>query len=406
MAEQLTERARGRWSALPAAARIGILYLAARLVTTGFLLLASALSGPASRFGADATIGTLTMGWDAAWYGFVAQTGYPAVLPLTDAGLVAENQWAFLPLYPYLAGAMGTVLGGWPVAAVVISVVAGYGAAYVLYRMLRMRMDRAAATWATVFFSAGPLAALFQLGYAESLFLLWLFLALWLVMRRQYGWLYALLPVMGFTRPGILAFSLFLALFGIARWVRRRVEPLGRREIVHIVVLGLWAAVIGFAWQVIAGLVTGDMGAYLATELSWRRNWIPDAAGGFVPFEGFLTATAFWSTLWGWPVAVGYVALAAVVAAIAGALLFAPPVRRLGIEIRLWSASYLLYLVAVFFPQSSIFRLLVPISPLWGAFAVPRRTGWRVGVLVTGLALQWWWIYNMYALANTIWQIP
>ena len=41
---------------------------------------------------------------------------------------------------------------------------------------------------------------------------------------------------------------------------------------------------------------------------------------------------------------------------------------------RLWSASYLVYLLLVFFPQSSIFRLLVPLSPLWGAFALPRST--------------------------------
>jgi hypothetical protein len=406
VAQQLTTAVRRGWSAWPAAARVAILYAGARLVTTGFLLVAAELSGPASRFGPDATIGSLAMGWDAYWYWFVAGYGYPTALPLTDTGLVAENAWAFLPVYPFLANLLAPVLGGWAGAAVFVSLAAGYGAAYVLYRMLRMRLDRSAATWGVVFFVAGPLAALFQVGYAEALFLLWLFLALWLVMRRQYGWLYLVFPVMGFTRPGILAFSLFLALYGIVRWFRRRVDPLGAREIAHIVTLGLWAAVIGFAWQVIAGLVTGDPGAYLATELSWRRNWIPDAAGGFFPFEGFLTATAFWSTLWGWPVAVGYVVLAALVAGIGAALLFAPAVRRLGIEIRLWSASYLLYLLAVFFPQSSIFRLLVPVSPLWGAFAVPRHPAWRVGVLVAGLLGQWWWIYNMYALANTIWQIP
>ena len=80
--------------------------------------------------------------------------------------------------------------------------------------------------------------------------------------------------------------------------------------------------------------------------------------------------------------------------------------RKLGIEIRLWSASYLVYLLLVFFPQSSIFRLLVPLSPLWGAFAVPRSPVWRVGVLIACLVGQWWWIYNMYALGNSTWQVP
>ena len=95
-----------------------------------------------------------------------------------------------------------------------------------------------AAMWAVAFFAAGPLAALFQLGYAESLCLLWLFLALWCVMRRRYAWLYALIPLMAFTRPGVLAFALFLGLFGIWRWFSRRREPLPAREIVHIVALG------------------------------------------------------------------------------------------------------------------------------------------------------------------------
>ncbi len=68
----------------------------------------------------------------------------------------------------------------WGIGAFLVSMVAGYLACLVLYRMLRMRIDTTAATWAALFFAAGPLAALFHVGYAESLFLLWLFLSLWL----------------------------------------------------------------------------------------------------------------------------------------------------------------------------------------------------------------------------------
>jgi hypothetical protein len=406
VAVALSARLRSGWSRWPAAARIGILYVAARLVTTGFFILATTLSGPTSRFGADATVPEFAVGWDATWYWSAAVNGYPSTLPLTDTGLVAENPWAFMPLYPFLAGALGTVLGGWGVAAVIISLLAGYGAAWALYRMLRLRLDRAAATWAVVFFVSGPLAALFQVGYAESLFLFGLFLSLLLVMRRRYGWLYLLVPLIGFTRPGVLAFSLFLALFGIWRWFRRAAEPLPRREVVHIVVLGLWAAIVGFSWQVIAGWVTGNANAYLATELAWRRIWIPDSNGHFFPFEGFLAGAEFWATRWDWPVVWGYVLLAVLVIAVTAALLFARPVRRVGVEIRLWSAAYLLYLLAVFFPQSSLFRLLVPLSPLWGAVAAPRSIVWRLGVLAAVLAAQWCWIYNMYALGDTFWRVP
>jgi len=391
---------------LPFVLRVALIYLSARVVTTGFFAIAAALAGPGTRFGPHAGIGDLLMGWDAQWYWYVAVNGYPSVLPLTDSGQVAENQWAFLPVYPYLAQAIGVPFGAWAIGGIVISLVAGYLSCLVLYRMLRMRLDRGAATWGVVFFAFAPLAAVFQIGYAESLFLLWLFLAIWLVARRRYGWLYLLVPLMGFTRPGVLAFGLFLGLFAIHRWFTRRTEPFPVREILHVVALGLWAVVVGFAWQVIAAAVTGRPDAYLATELAWRRNWLPDADGDFVPLHGFLQGVAFWFDSWGMGAVTGYIVLGLLVVAIAALLLFEPHVKRLGPEIRLWSASYLVYLLAVFFPQSSIFRLLVPVSPLWGAAAVPRSALWRVTVLVLCLAGQWWWIVNMYAMGNTYWQIP
>ena len=128
------------------------------------------------------SLGDLILGWDARWYWIVAETGYPTELPLTDSGAVAENQWAFMPVYAYLAKLVSLPFGGqWVVGAFLVSIVAGYAASFVLYRMMRERMDADAAMWAVAFFAAGPLAALFQVGYAESLFLLWLFLALWCV---------------------------------------------------------------------------------------------------------------------------------------------------------------------------------------------------------------------------------
>lgn len=388
------------------AARIAIVYVAARLVTTGFFLLASALSGPGSRYGIAPSLGELSLGWDAQWYWLAAVSGYPSDLPVTTTGHVAENAWAFMPLYAYLAAGLGTLLGSWGAGAVAISLASGYGACVVLHALLRDRIGGAAAMWAVVFFACGPLAAMFQVGYAEALFLFLLFAALWCVQRRRWGWLYLLVPAMGFTRPGILAFALFLGLYGIHRFLRRRTDALPTREIAHIVALGAVSTVVGFAWQTIAAVVTGQPGAYLSTELAWRRNWIPGDSGTFVPVEGWVQAAGFWFTQWGLGPVAGYVFLALLVTAVVLALVTLPQVKALGIEVRLWSASYLVYLLLVFFPQSSIFRLLLPVSPLVGALAVPRSRAWRVGVLAAALLGQWWWIYNMYALGNTYWQIP
>lgn len=384
---------------------VGVVYLVARLITTVFLLVGAGIAN--SQSGGGANIGSMSMRWDGQWYWVVGTAGYPSELPLDDAGNVTQNAWAFMPLYPALSRALSVVLGGqYPLAAIVISLVAGYLSCLVLFHLLRERIDGTAAMWAIALFAAGPLAAMFQMGYAESLFLLWLFLALLMLMRRRFVWLYVLIPVMGFTRPGVLAFALLLGLYGIWRWFRRRADPLPATQIVHIVMLGLLAVVVGFSWQVIAGIVTGDPAAYMETELSWRRGWTGDADGGFVPFDGFVQASAIWFRVWGLPEAWGIVALIAIVIAVAAVLMFEPHVRRLGPELRLWSASYVVYLLLVFFPQSSIFRLLLPLAPLYGAIALPRSTAWRVSMLALGLLGQWWWIYQMLVLGTTFTQIP
>ena len=395
-----------RWARSPLALRIAVVYLVARAITTVFLVMAASLSTFSSRFGADAGIGDFVVGWDAQWYWLVAENGYPTTLPLTDSGAVAENAWAFMPVFAYAAKAIGFVFGSWGAGAFLLSLVAGYAACLALHRLLRDRIGASAAMWAVVFFAAGPIAAMFQVGYAETLFLLLLFLALDATARRKYAWLYLLIPVMAFTRPGILAFALYLGLHGVLRWMRRKEDPLHGREVAHILALGALATVGGFAWQVIAGVATGDPGAYLATELAWRRNWIVGGVEGFVPFEGWIQAAQFWFGQWGMPHWWGLIALVLLVVGAAAALLYSPQVRALGADLRLWSASYLLYLLAVFFPQSSVFRLLLPLSPLWGAVAVPRSRPWRIGVLVACLLGQWLWIYHVYALGSTFWQVP
>ena len=136
------EVARSRWTRIPAAVRVGIIYFGARVITTILLVVAGQLSGFESRFGPQASIGDLILGWDARWYWIVAETGYPTTLPLTDGGAVAENAWAFMPLYAYLAKWVSLPFGGqWVVGAFIVSIVAGYAASFVLYRMMRQRMD-------------------------------------------------------------------------------------------------------------------------------------------------------------------------------------------------------------------------------------------------------------------------
>ena len=62
--------------------------------------------------------------------------------------------------------------------------------------------------------------------------------------------------------------------------------------------------------------------------------------------------------------------------------------QELGPDLRAFIGSYWLYLVAVFLPQQSLFRLLMPAAPLlgWSGFSRTRRR--RVVVLAAAVLLQ------------------
>ncbi|MBS1673104.1 MAG: hypothetical protein JSS74_03975 [Actinobacteria bacterium] len=391
---------------------VGILaiYTVSRVITTALFVFATTLSATTfgSRFAGDPSLASYVTGWDGQWYWLIGVSGYPTTLPLGPDGHITQNAWAFLPVYPWLSRAIGEPLQNWGAGALIVSLVAGYLCCLVLFRMMRPRIGRMAAVWTVVFFSAGPLGALFQVGYAEVLNLLFLLLALDGLQRRRYVRLYPLIVLMGFTRPGVLAFSLMLGLMLVLRIVRRRQDPLASREITHYLALGALSVAVGFAWQVIAGIATGVPNAYLETELSWRGFWMPldGKVPVFSPFEGWLTAAPYWARVMGLPSWVGPVALAVLVLLFAAILLFGPGVRRLGPEIRLYSASYALYLLAVFFPQSSTLRLMFPLAPLWGGVGW-RRSWWlRGAVLLACIALQWVWIANVYGSADNFWRVP
>jgi hypothetical protein len=95
-----------------------------------------------------------------------------------------------------------------------------------------------------------------------------------------------------------------------------------------------------------------------------------------------------------------------IVVALFALLLFVPPVRRLGVDLRLWLAGYAVYLLAVFFPQSSTFRLFMPFAPALGALAIPRSPVYRTAMVVLGIAGQAGWVLICWFVINPDWTPP
>lgn len=407
MTDLRTGSVSGLWLRVPWWGQALLVYGAARIVTTG-ILLAFAAAQPANAWtGASPGYADFASIWDGHWYNIVAEVGYPSELPLTADGHVAENAWAFMPVYPAVVRLLMVLTGlPWAPAAVTVSVVCGFVSAVLVAKLFRLVLDPGTAMFAVVLYSVSPVSPILQVAYAESMHLMLLIAALYLVMRHRYWAVLPVIAVMSFTRPSGLAFALFLALHVAYRWWRRGREPFPRREVVAASVTAVVSGVFGLGWLLIAWAVTGSFTAYTDTELAWRSSYIGYAH--LVPFTPWIQGLDWWAVN-GLRLPAGFWwGFCGVVALVAGAvaLLFSPQAKRLGVDLRLWVASYLLYLLAVFFPQSSTFRLLVPVFPLAGVLAQPRSVGYRITVVALSLAGQVGWILIAWRVDGYDWTPP
>ena len=203
------------------------------------------------------------------------------------------------------------------------------------------------------------------------------------------------------------SFALCLLLHACYRLVTRARDPFPVRQRVAVVVAGLASAAAGLTWPLVAWIGTGSPTAYTDTELAWRAGYVGHVE--LVPFTSWFQGAEFWLRMLGVPdpTALAIGAAGVVVLAVGfGAFLFTPWARRLGVDLRFWLASYAVYLLAVFFPQSSTFRLLMPLAPALGALAVPRSRVFRVVLIVLGIAGQVVWMSFAWRIDGYDWTPP
>lgn len=337
--------------------------------------------------------------WDGQWYYIVAQLGYPSVLPVSGDGHIAQNQWAFLPVYPELVKIVSALSGAqFGPAAIFVSVVSAAGAALVFYKLMRRSLPEGSSLFAVVLFCVAPLSPLLQVAYAEALFLLLLAVALLLLLQRRYWWMLLVIGVASFTRPGVVAFALALALHWGYRWWTRAKDPFSRTDQIRVAVVAVATGILGLAWPAIAAIATGRLTAYTDTELSWRADYI--GYGKLLPFTSWVQGANWW-----FPGGSGIIYLV-VALLLFGLFLASPWARRLPVDLRLWVISYVVYLLAVFFPQSSTFRVLMPVFPLLGALAVPRSKLFRLGLVCLCIVGQYFWLYYCWWVNGYDWTPP
>lgn len=373
--------------------QVGVLYAVSRLVSACIFMAAALHQGPNPWFPATPDYWNFINIWDARWYGRIVTGGYPSVLPTDDAGNVQENAWAFYPLFPALARALSGLTGLIPAASLtVIAMVSGLAAALAVYSLFRHKAPHGTALWGVAFFSTFPVSAILQVPYAEPLTVFLLAVALLLVIRRRYLWAMPVVVLLCLSRPVGVPFALMLGLLFILRLVARLrdtqpASTAGIRELASLAGLTAVCGVSALLWPAAAWAATGDIEAYTKTETVWRghdlvlfKPWFDTGADLFGPVLGLLAPFVF--------------------AALFGLMLFSPPVVRLGVELRLWCACYMGYLLLFLHPQTSTFRMLLPLFPLaLGAVLLSRSRAYRGTVLTMFVLLQIVWIVWLWAWA-------
>jgi Dolichyl-phosphate-mannose-protein mannosyltransferase len=230
--------------------------------------------------------------WDAPHYTDIAVFGYMANDP---GNLVPPSGYAqvfpgdldlyivFFPLYPWLVGAVNTVLGAPVVAAFVVSTVASLFVAPMLYRLVRADLGASVARWSAGLLLVFPTAYFLHIGYTEALFLALAFGSLWLA-RTDRWWAAGILGALAaLTRANGLVLIPALAVEAWLQWRSHR-----RLEIAPLAAMA--GVAIGFAVYLGVNLaVYGD--PFEFSEIQ-RTHWFKDLSPPWEGITGMIEWTA------------------------------------------------------------------------------------------------------------------
>jgi hypothetical protein len=326
------------------------LYLASRVVTTVFILLAAPgrtvrmedLLGYHSTVTArlPADYGSVVTSWDGQWYWDIVLHGYPSTV-VDTSGQAQQTSLAFFPLYPTLVKAGMAVTGlGFEVVAPTLSLVLGGAAVLVVFRLIEVVVDRGRALACTALLCCFPATAVLQSAYTESLGLLLVASALLLLVRRRYLWCLVPVVLLGLTRNITLVLAPVVALHWLVAVRQRRraltaaadakgghpAGPDAAPPVQHgrLAVLVVACVAATAEWPLLAGALTGDARAYFTTLATWpgytqsplHPPWLGAAGelgvggwigvgvlvGAFVALLGGRTQRAWGPELWGWTV--------------------------------------------------------------------------------------------------------
>jgi hypothetical protein len=199
--------------------------------------------------------------WDSVPYLQIAEHGYGG----------EKGSPAFYPLYPWIVGGLGRVLGGhFVLAGILVSLIATLAAFVLLYRLAAARFDESTAARAVVYLAVFPAALFLQAVYAESLFLALALGAFLYAERGRWPAVGVLAGLALLTRPTAIALAPPLALLAWRSEIR--VRAFGSLLI---------APVLFLAFPIVLHAQLGSATAFIHAERFWHRSVSP-----FGPLSG------------------------------------------------------------------------------------------------------------------------
>jgi hypothetical protein len=333
--------------------------------------------------------------WDSVPYLQIAEHGYGG----------EKGSPAFYPLYPWIVGGLGRVLGGhFVLAGILVSLAATLVAFRLLYQLALAHFDEATAARAVVYLAVFPTALFLQAVYAESLFLALAIGTFLCAERGRWPAVGALAGLALLTRPTAIALAPALVL--LAWHSRSRLRALGSLLIAPLLFL---------PFPIVLHAQLGSGTAFLHAERFWHRQVSPFGPLSGVwravraAWAGILQLTVGSSQHWYWtsvnPARTAVLNLEYLAYLVLFCALAVVAWRRLGAPYGLFAATSLAIPLSApsdLYPLLSLPRMGLTIFPLFLALATLTRrervhsavVGASAGLLGLSVAgwVTWQWV--------------
>ena len=328
--------------------------------------------------------------WDAPHYQDLAVLGYRA----TDPGVLTIDGYAraypgdlplyivFFPLFPWLVGAVTRVLGDPLVSAFVVSGIASFAVAPLLYRLVRTEFGHEVGIRAAWFALIFPTAYFLHIGYTESLFLA-LVLGSFLAARHERWWLAGILG--GLAALARVNGLVLIPALAAEAWYAWELDPQRRIRLAWIAIGLVGMGFLGYL--ALNQAVYGDPLRFLVIQ---KEHWFKSLAPPWDGIAGVIrTVTsggdgAFMS---------GWMELAFIVLGLAGTVYAA---FRFRTSWFVWMAGNWLLFTGTSFVVS-VPRYSLTLFPLFAWFALATRTIDRVVSLSLISAAGFFWFATQFA---------